>query len=129
MCRRNEEQASGTTKVDIGRARWRLDCLRCRVAKILDVDLLGRGTEDGKAVAGDEDCRSGLSTFNICRLNSPSTISGEMNQFISSIIGGRGNQDSTLGGVVREGARGDPWGTQLAQRKQRRRLDVLAEVI
>ena len=52
-----------------------------------------------------------------------------MNQFVGSIVGWGSHEDGPLGGIVGERAWGDPGGTQFAQRKHGRRLDVLRKVV
>lgn len=126
---RDEEQASSTAKVDVSGAGRGLDRFRGRVAQILDVHLLVALAEDGESVAGNKDSRRALTTLDIRRLNSTSGIARKVNQFVHATVGRRGNQDGTFSGVVREGARRHPRGSELAQRQHRRGLDVLGEVI
>lgn len=125
----HKQQTPSPSKVDIGGRRWRLDCLRGGVTEILDINLLSRGIEDGKSIAGDKDSRRTGSTLDIGWFDCSSSISREVNQFVGPIVCGGCDKNRPLSGVVGNGTRGDPSRAQLAQGQHRRRLHVLREIV
>lgn len=97
---RDEEQATCAAKVDVSRSRWRLDCLRCSVAQVLNVNRLTRLIEDGESITSDEHGGSTLATLHICWFHCASSIPWQMNEFVCSAISRGCDEDCPLRGVV-----------------------------
>lgn len=127
--RGDEEQTAGPTEVDVGSSGWGFDGLRGGIAEVLDIDLLGRGTEDCESIARNKDGGRTGSTLDIGWLDCTGGISWKVNQFVNPIVGRGSHKNGPLSGIVRDCTWGNPSGAQFAQRKHGGRLDILRKVI
>lgn len=125
----NEEKAASSAKVDIRGTGRGLDGLGWGVAQVFYIDLLTGGVEDRKAIMGNKDRGGTLTALDIGAFDGTRGIARKMNQLVCSAVGGGGNQDRALGGVVGKSSRRNPERSQLAQRQHGMGLDILGEIV